>query len=79
MDTVSQAPSMLYASVECLIKLNWALTAPVTFSQDCPQFSQLYPITIKPFLSLLHKRMMGLVLHGLDLWVVLSVTMMCSS
>ncbi|CAM4638650.1 unnamed protein product [Lepidochelys kempii] len=60
---------MLYISVECLVKLNWALTESGTFGhQGCPLSGQRY--SIQPFLYLLCKRMTGLVLQEPDLQVI---------
>ncbi|CAM2113567.1 unnamed protein product [Caretta caretta] len=65
---------VLYASVECLVKLNWTLTEPVSFRrgvrQGCP--SRASALVIKPFLCLLHRRLTGLVLRELELRLVLS-------
>ncbi|CAM4639620.1 unnamed protein product [Lepidochelys kempii] len=51
---------VLYASVECLVKLNWTLTEPVSFGrgvqQGCPLSGQLYALAIEPFLCLLRRR-----------------------
>ncbi|CAM5171732.1 unnamed protein product [Natator depressus] len=67
---------VLYADVECLVRLNWTLTKPVRFGrgvrQGCPISGQLYTLTIKPFLCLLHWRLTGLVLWEPELWLVLS-------
>ncbi|CAM2096379.1 unnamed protein product [Caretta caretta] len=66
---------MLYASAECLVRLNWTLTEPVSFRrgvwQGFPLSGQLYTLAIEPFLCLLHRRLMGLVLRELELWLVL--------
>ncbi|CAM2111238.1 unnamed protein product [Caretta caretta] len=63
---------VLYASAECLVRLNWILTAPVTFEQGvhqgCPLLGQLYSLAIEPFLR---KRLTGLVLHEPEVWLVL--------
>ncbi|CAM2105431.1 unnamed protein product [Caretta caretta] len=67
---------VLYASAECLVRLNWTLTEPVSFGrgvrQGCPLSGQLYALAIEPFLCLLHRRMTGLVLRELELRLVLS-------
>ncbi|CAM2115990.1 unnamed protein product [Caretta caretta] len=66
---------VLYASAECLVRLNWTLTEPVSFGrgvwQGCPLSGQLYTLEIKPFLCLLSRRMTGLVLREPELWLVL--------
>ncbi|CAM4534079.1 unnamed protein product, partial [Caretta caretta] len=68
---------VLYASEECLVRLNWTLTEPVSFGrgvrQGCPLSGQLYALVIKPFLCLLHRRLTGLVLREPELRLVLSV------
>ncbi|CAM2114488.1 unnamed protein product [Caretta caretta] len=68
---------VLYASAECLVKLNWTLTEPVSFGrgvwQECPLSGQLYALAIEPFLCLLRRRFSGLVLREPKLWLVLSV------
>ncbi|CAM2098829.1 unnamed protein product [Caretta caretta] len=67
---------MLYASAECLVRLNWTLTEPVSFGrgvrQGCPLSGQLYALAIEPFLCLLHRRLTGLVLREPELRLVLS-------
>ncbi|CAM2112984.1 unnamed protein product [Caretta caretta] len=67
---------VLYASTECLIKLNWTLTEPVSFGQGvrqgCPLSGQLYALAIEPFLCLLCRRLTGLVLWEPELQLVLS-------
>ncbi|CAM2114212.1 unnamed protein product [Caretta caretta] len=67
---------VLYASAECLVKLNWTLTEPVSFGQGVwqgyPLSGQLYALAIKPFLYLLCRRLTGLVLQELELQLVLS-------
>uniref|UniRef100_A0A452HFR9 Reverse transcriptase domain-containing protein n=1 Tax=Gopherus agassizii TaxID=38772 RepID=A0A452HFR9_9SAUR len=67
---------VLYASAECLVRLNWTLTEPVSFGrgvrQGCPLSGQLYTLAIEPFLCLLRKRLTGLVLRELGLRLVLS-------
>ncbi|CAM2097126.1 unnamed protein product [Caretta caretta] len=67
---------VLYASAECLLRLNWTLTEPVSFRrgvrQGCPLSGQLYALAIEPFLCLLRRRMTGLVLRELELRLVLS-------
>ncbi|CAM2111994.1 unnamed protein product [Caretta caretta] len=66
---------VLYASAECLVKLNWTLTEPFNFrqgvQQGCPLSGQLYALTIEPFLCLLCRRLTGLVLWELELQLVL--------
>ncbi|CAM2096254.1 unnamed protein product [Caretta caretta] len=66
----------LYAAVECLVRLNWSLTEPVSFGrgvcQGCPLSGQLYTLAIEPFLCLLSRRLMVLVLQEPELWLVLS-------
>nr|P14381.1 RecName: Full=Transposon TX1 uncharacterized 149 kDa protein; AltName: Full=ORF 2 [Xenopus laevis]AAA49976.1 ORF2 [Xenopus laevis] len=66
----------MYASAECLVKINWSLTAPLAFGrgvrQGCPLSGQLYSLAIEPFLCLLRKRLTGLVLKEPDMRVVLS-------
>ncbi|CAM2106821.1 unnamed protein product [Caretta caretta] len=48
---------VLYASAECLVRLNWTLTELVSFGrgvrQGCPLSGQLYALAIEPFLCLL--------------------------
>ncbi|CAM2114356.1 unnamed protein product [Caretta caretta] len=67
---------VLYASAECLVKLNWTLTQPVSFGrgvwQGCPLSGQLYALPIEPFLCLLRRRLTGLVLWEPELRRVLS-------
>ncbi|CAM4410874.1 unnamed protein product [Lepidochelys kempii] len=67
---------MLYASAECLVKLNWTLTEPVNFERGVQQGSllsgQLYTLAIEPFLCLLRRRLTGLVLGEPELRLVLS-------
>ncbi|CAM2116513.1 unnamed protein product [Caretta caretta] len=67
---------MLYASAECLVKLNWTLTEPVSLGrgvrQECPLSGQLYTLAIEPFLCLLRRRLTALVLRELELRLVLS-------
>ncbi|CAM2111941.1 unnamed protein product [Caretta caretta] len=67
---------VLYASVECLVRLNWTLTEQVSFGrgvrQGCPLSGQLYALAIEPFLCLLRRRMTGLVLREPELRLVLS-------
>ncbi|CAM5160671.1 unnamed protein product, partial [Natator depressus] len=50
---------VLYASAECLVRLNWTLTEPVSFGrgvrQGCPLSGQLYALAIEPFLCLLRR------------------------
>ncbi|CAM2095954.1 unnamed protein product [Caretta caretta] len=67
---------VLYASAECLVKLNWTLTEPVNFGrgvrQGCPLSGQLYTLAIEPFLCLLRRRLTGLVLREPEPRLVLS-------
>ncbi|CAM2117720.1 unnamed protein product [Caretta caretta] len=67
---------VLYASTECLVKLNWTLIEPVSFGrgvqQGCPLSGQLYALAIEPFLCLLRRRLMRLVLWEPELRLVLS-------
>ncbi|CAM2119588.1 unnamed protein product [Caretta caretta] len=67
---------VLYVSAECLVRLNWILTAPVSFGrgvhQGCQLLGQLYTLAIEPFLRLLCKRLTGLVLHEPEVWLVLA-------
>ncbi|CAM2116767.1 unnamed protein product [Caretta caretta] len=67
---------VLYASAECLVKLNWTLTEPVSFGrgvqQGCPLSGQLYTLAIEPFLCLLRRRLTGLVLWEPELRLILS-------
>ncbi|MGH0177545.1 UNVERIFIED_CONTAM: hypothetical protein FKN15_075286, partial [Acipenser sinensis] len=67
---------MLYASAECLLKVNWSLTAPLAFRrgvrQGCPLSGQLYALCIEPFLCLLRRRLTGMALGAPDTRVVLS-------
>ncbi|CAM5167175.1 unnamed protein product [Natator depressus] len=67
---------VLYASAECLVRLNWTLTEPVSFGrgvrQGCPLSGQLYALAIEPFLCLLRRRLTGLVLREPELQLVLS-------
>ncbi|CAM2113928.1 unnamed protein product [Caretta caretta] len=67
---------VLYASVECLARLNWTLTEPVSCGrgvrQRCPISGQLYALAIEPFLCLLRRRLTGLMLQELELRLVLS-------
>ncbi|CAM2095610.1 unnamed protein product [Caretta caretta] len=66
----------LYTSAECLVRLNWTLTEPVSFGrgvrQGCPVSGQLYALAIEPFLGLLRRRLTGLVLREPELQLVLS-------
>ncbi|CAM4539053.1 unnamed protein product [Lepidochelys kempii] len=67
---------VLYTSAECLVRLNWTLTEPVSFGrgvwQGCPLSGQLYTLVIEPFLCLLRRRLTGLVLREPELQLVLS-------
>ncbi|CAM2117030.1 unnamed protein product [Caretta caretta] len=67
---------VLYTSAECLVKLNWTLTEPVSFGRGvrlrCPLLGQLYALVIEPFFCLLHRRLTGLVLREPELRLVLS-------
>ncbi|CAM2112797.1 unnamed protein product [Caretta caretta] len=67
---------VLYASAECLVRLNWTLTEPVSFGrgvrQGCPLSGQLYALAMEPFLCLLRRRLTGLVLREPELRLVLS-------
>ncbi|CAM2095967.1 unnamed protein product [Caretta caretta] len=67
---------VLYTSIECLVKLNWTLTEPVSFGrgvrQGCPLLGRLYTLVIEPFLCLLLRRLTGLVLWEPELRLVLS-------
>ncbi|CAM2098477.1 unnamed protein product [Caretta caretta] len=67
---------VLYASAECLVRLNWTLTEPVSFGrgvrQGCPLSSQLYALAIEPLLCLLRRRLTGLALREPELRLVLS-------
>ncbi|CAM4517983.1 unnamed protein product [Lepidochelys kempii] len=66
---------VLYASTECLVRINWTLTKPVSFRRGvrhgCPLSSQLYALAIEPFLCLLRRRLTGLVLQEPELRLVL--------
>ncbi|CAM2099955.1 unnamed protein product [Caretta caretta] len=68
---------VLYASTECLVRINWTLTKLVSFGrgvrQGCPLSSQLYALAIEPFLCLLRRRLTGLVLQEPELRLVLLV------
>ncbi|CAM2098582.1 unnamed protein product [Caretta caretta] len=61
-------------SAECLVKLNWTLTKPVSFGrggrQGCPLSGQLYALAIKPFFCLLRRRLTGVVLWEPELRLV---------
>ncbi|CAM2114723.1 unnamed protein product [Caretta caretta] len=67
---------VLYADAECLVRLNWTLTEPVSFGrgvrQGCPLLGQLYTLVIEPFLRLLRWRLTGLALREPELRLVLS-------
>ncbi|CAM2117467.1 unnamed protein product [Caretta caretta] len=67
---------VLYAAAECLVRLNWTLTEPVSFGrgvrQGCPLSGQLYALAIEPFLCLLRRRLTGLALREPELRLVLS-------
>ncbi|CAM2106154.1 unnamed protein product [Caretta caretta] len=67
---------VLYASVECLVRLNWTLTEQVSFGrgvlQGCPLSGQLCTLAIEPFLCLLRRRLTELVLREPELRLVLS-------
>ncbi|CAM2118280.1 unnamed protein product [Caretta caretta] len=67
---------VLYASAECLVRLNWTLTKLVSFGrgvrQGCPLSGQLYALAIEPFLCLLRRRLRGLALWEPELRLVLS-------
>ncbi|CAM2100298.1 unnamed protein product [Caretta caretta] len=62
---------VLYGSAECLVRLNWTLTEPISFGrgvwQGCPLWGQLYALAIEPFLCLLRRRLTGLVLREPEL------------
>ncbi|CAM2098173.1 unnamed protein product [Caretta caretta] len=66
---------VLYASAECLVRLNSTLTEPVIFRrgvwQGCPLLGQLYALVVEPFLWLLRRRLTGLVLQEPELQLVL--------
>ncbi|CAM2111208.1 unnamed protein product [Caretta caretta] len=66
---------VLYASTECLVRLNWTLTEPVSFrrgvQQGFPLSGQLYTLAMEPFLCLLHRRLTVLVLREPELQLVL--------
>ncbi|CAM2118623.1 unnamed protein product [Caretta caretta] len=67
---------VLYASTQCLVRLNWTLTEPVSFGrgvrQGCPLSGQQYAPATEPFLCLLRRRLTGLVLWEPELRLVLS-------
>ncbi|CAM2095774.1 unnamed protein product [Caretta caretta] len=67
---------VLYASAECLVRLIWTLTEPVSFGQGvrqgCPLSGQLYALAIEPFLCLLCRRLTGLELWEPELRLALS-------
>ncbi|CAM2111079.1 unnamed protein product [Caretta caretta] len=62
---------VLYASAECLAKLNWTLTELISFGRGVRLSGQLYALAIEPFLCLLRKRLTGLVLWEPERWLVL--------
>ncbi|CAM2102732.1 unnamed protein product [Caretta caretta] len=66
---------VLYAKEECLVRLNWTLTEPMSFwqgvKQGCPLLCQQYALVIEPFLCLLYRRLTGLILWKLELQLVL--------
>ncbi|CAM2103335.1 unnamed protein product [Caretta caretta] len=68
---------VLYAEAEYLVRLNWTLTESVSFGQGvwqgCPLSGQLYAPVIEPFLRLLCRQLMGLVLREPELRLVLLV------
>ncbi|CAM2112989.1 unnamed protein product [Caretta caretta] len=68
---------VLYANVECLVRLNWTLTELVSFRwgvwQGCPHSHQLYALAIEPFLRLLCRRLTRLAHWKLELQLVLLV------
>ncbi|CAM2096446.1 unnamed protein product [Caretta caretta] len=67
---------VLYTAAECLVRLNWTLTEPVSFGrgvrQGCPLSGQLYALAIEPFLRLFRQRLTGLALWEPELRLVLS-------
>ncbi|CAM5119493.1 unnamed protein product [Natator depressus] len=67
---------VLYTSAECLVRLSWTLTKPVSFGrgvrQGCPLSGQLYALASEPFLCLLRRRLTGLALREPELQLVLS-------
>ncbi|CAM2118896.1 unnamed protein product [Caretta caretta] len=71
----AEAYSTRRKPTECLVKLNWTLTKPISFGrgvrQGCPLSGQLYTLAIKPFLCLLRRRLTGLVLREPKLQLVL--------
>ncbi|CAM2118848.1 unnamed protein product [Caretta caretta] len=66
---------VLYASTECLVRLNWTLTEPVSLGrgvqQGCPLLGQQYALAIEPFLCLLCRRLTELALREPELRLVL--------
>ncbi|CAM2116176.1 unnamed protein product [Caretta caretta] len=66
---------VLYASTECLVRLNWTLTELVSpghgVHQGCLLSGQLYALATEPFLCRLRQRLIGLELWEPDLWLVL--------
>ncbi|CAM2099420.1 unnamed protein product [Caretta caretta] len=67
---------VLYASAECLVRLNWTLTEPVSFGwgvgQGCSLSGQLYTLATETFLCLLCQRLTGLAPREPELRLVLS-------
>ncbi|CAM2117172.1 unnamed protein product [Caretta caretta] len=67
---------VLYASAECLVRLNWILTKTVSFRwgvrQGCSLSGQLHALVIEPFICLLCWRLTGWVLREPELRLVLS-------
>ncbi|CAM2098309.1 unnamed protein product [Caretta caretta] len=75
-DADAHARRVLYTDMECLVRLNWTLTEPVSIGRGvwhgCSLLGQLYTLAIEPFLCLLHRRLTGLALWELELRLVLS-------